>query len=65
MRFWEDPSKGELCPSKIYRLVGAYGVQVWVVIRERDTVWEASKSLGLRHGLLPLSFNKVISTVIH
>ena len=48
MRCLEDPGKGELCP-KIYRMVGAYSVQVWDVMGERDTVWEASKGLDLRH----------------
>lgn len=65
MRCWEEPGKGELCPSKIHRTAGVYSVQVWDVMGERGTVWEASKSLGLRHGLLPLSFNEVVSIVVH
>lgn len=64
MRCWEEPGKRELCP-KIYRMVGVHSVQVWDVMGERDTVWEASKSLGLRHGLLPLSFNEVVSIAVH
>lgn len=44
MRCWEDPGKGELCPSKIYRTVGAYSVQVRDVMGERDTVWEPPRA---------------------